>query len=42
MKILTKEAFMGFEVGNTTFGFTMRVPKSYEASGHELISSHAQ
>ena len=33
---------MGFEVGNTTFGFTMRVPKSDEASVDELISSHAQ
>ena len=33
---------MGFEVGNTTFGFTMRVPESDEASVDELISSHAQ
>ena len=33
---------MGFEVGNTTFGFTMRVPESDEAAVDDIISSHAQ
>ena len=33
---------MGFEVGNTAFGFTMRVPESDEAAVDDIISSHAQ
>ena len=33
---------MGFEVGNTTFGFTMRVLERDEGSVDELIPSHAQ
>ena len=33
---------MGFKIGNTTFGFTMRVPVSDEASIDDLISSHAK
>ena len=33
---------MGFEVGNTAFGFTMRVPESDEAVVDDIISSHAQ
>ena len=33
---------MSFKIGNTTFGFTMRVPASDESSVDELIASHAQ
>ena len=33
---------MSFKTGNTTFGFTMRVPASDELSVDELISSHAK
>ena len=32
---------MNFDVGHTTFGFTMRVPDSDVAAVDELISSHA-
>ena len=32
---------MNFDVGHTTFGFTMRVPDSDAAAVDELISSHA-
>ena len=32
---------MSFKIGNTTFGFTMRVPSSDEAKIDDLISSHA-
>ena len=32
---------MSFKIGNTTFGFTMRVPSSDEAKVDDLISSHA-
>ena len=32
---------MSFNIGNTTFGFTMRVPSSDEAKIDDLISSHA-
>ena len=32
---------MSFQIGNTTFGFTMRVPSSDEAKIDDLISSHA-
>ena len=33
---------MSFKTGNTTFGFTMRVPDSDERSVDDLISSHAK
>lgn len=33
---------MNFNVGNTTFGFTMRVPENDAASVDELVSSHAE
>ena len=33
---------MSFKIGNTTFGFTMRVPSSDEAKIDDLISSHAK
>jgi hypothetical protein len=32
---------MSFKVGNTTFGFTMRVPASDEIAVDDLFSSHA-
>ena len=32
---------MSFDIGHTTFGFTMRVPDSDVAAVDELISSHA-
>ncbi len=32
---------MSFDVGHTTFGFTMRVPDADVAAVDELISSHA-
>ena len=32
---------MSFDVGNTTFGFTMRVPDADVAAVDDLISSHA-
>ena len=32
---------MSFNIGHTTFGFTMRVPDSDVAAVDELISSHA-
>ena len=32
---------MSFKIGDTTFGFTMRVPSSDEAKIDDLISSHA-
>ena len=32
---------MSFKVGNTTFGFTMRVPESDEMQVDELFASHA-
>ena len=32
---------MTFQIGNTTFGFTMRVPSSDEAKIDDLISAHA-
>ena len=32
---------MSFKIGNTTFGFTMRVPSQDEAKIDDLISSHA-
>jgi len=32
---------MSFKVGNTTFGFTMRVPESDEMKVDELFASHA-
>ena len=32
---------MSFNVGNTTFGFSMRVPESDEMKVDELFSSHA-
>ena len=32
---------MSFNVGNTTFGFTMRVPESDEKAVDDLIASHA-
>ena len=32
---------MSFKIGNTAFGFTMRVPSSDEAKIDNLISSHA-
>ena len=32
---------MGFKTGQTTFGFTMRVPESDEATVDELFASHA-
>ena len=33
---------MGFKSGNTTFGFTMRVPESEAATVDDLINSHAK
>ena len=33
---------MSFKIGNTTFGFTMRVPSPDEAKIDDLISSHAK
>ena len=33
---------MSFKIGNTTFGFTMRVPSTDEAEIDDLISSHAK
>ena len=33
---------MTFKVGNTTFGFTMRVPEKDEAAVDDLIASHAK
>ena len=35
------EKIMSFNVGHTTFGFTMRVPDADAAAVDELISSHA-
>ena len=32
---------MSFDVGHTTFGFTMRVPDADVAAVDDLISSHA-
>ena len=32
---------MSFKIGNTTFGFTMRVPASDETGIDDLIASHA-
>ena len=32
---------MSFKIGNSTFGFTMRVPLSDEAKIDELLTSHA-
>ena len=39
--IKTKETEMSFDVGHTTFGFTMRVPDADAAAVDDLISSHA-
>ena len=36
-----KEIRMSFDVGHTTFGFTMRVPDADVATVDDLISSHA-
>ena len=36
-----KEMRMSFDVGHTTFGFTMRVPDADVAAVDDLISSHA-
>jgi hypothetical protein len=36
-----QEVGMGFDVGNTTFGFTMRVPDADVAAVDDLIASHA-
>ena len=36
-----KETRMSFNVGHTTFGFTMRVPDPDVAAVDDLISSHA-
>ena len=33
---------MGFKNGNTTFGFTMRVPESDASTVDDLINSHAK
>ena len=33
---------MSFKVGNTTFGFTMRVPDSDENAVDDLIAAHAK
>ena len=33
---------MGFKTGNTTFGFTMRVPANEAAAVDDLIDSHAK
>ena len=33
---------MGFGLGNTTFGFTMRVPEGDEVVVDDLIASHAK
>ena len=33
---------MGFKSGNTTFGFTMRVPENEAAAVDDLIYSHAK
>ena len=33
---------MGFKIGNTTFGFTMRVPENEAAAVDDLIYSHAK
>ena len=33
---------MGFKIGNTTFGFTMRVPASEAEAVDDLIYSHAK
>ena len=33
---------MGFKVGDTTFGFTMRVPESDEAAVDGLLSDHGK
>ena len=33
---------MTFKTGNTTFGFTMRVPATDEAEIDDLIASHAK
>jgi hypothetical protein len=38
----TKEFNMSFKVGNTAFGFTMRVPDSDEAAVDSLLSDHAK
>ena len=35
------EKIMSFNVGHTTFGFTMRVPDADATAVDELISSHA-
>mgnify|MGYP001433212926 FL=1 len=32
---------MSFKIGNTTFGFTMRVPDSDEKAVDDLLSAHA-
>jgi hypothetical protein len=32
---------MSFKIGNTTFGFTMRVPNSDEKAVDDLLSAHA-
>jgi hypothetical protein len=37
-----KEFNMSFKVGNTAFGFTMRVPDSDEAAVDGLLSDHAK
>ena len=36
-----RETKMSFDVGNTTFGFTMRVPDADVTAVDDLISSHA-
>lgn len=33
---------MSFKIGNTTFGFTMRVPAADETKIDDLLSSHAK
>ena len=33
---------MSFEIGNTAFGFTMRVPETDETAVDDLVSSHAK
>ena len=32
---------MSFNVGNTTFGFTMRVPETEAAAVDDLLAAHA-
>ena len=32
---------MSFKIGNTSFGFTMRVPDSDEKAVDDLLSAHA-